>query len=155
MQTRWRNICKIGRQAAGMTQERWAEALEVSVEAVRGYEGGLYMPSDDLALRMADAAAMPVLSHWHLLNKSSVARELMPDVHLLGLSMATVRLLAAMGRFQAVHRSDRLLEIAADGRIDELEEVDFRAILEELQEITAAAMELKYAKEEDFDAYHK
>ena len=68
MQTSWRNICKIGRQAAGMTQERWAEALEVSVEAVRGYEAGLYMPSDDLALRMADIAAMPVLSHWHLLN---------------------------------------------------------------------------------------
>ncbi len=149
MQTSWRNICKIGRQAAGMTQERWAEALEVSVEAVRGYEAGLYMPSDDLALRMADIAAMPVLSHWHLLNKSAAARALIPDVKLLGLSMATVRLLAAMGRFQAAHRADRLLEIAADGRISELEKVDFRAILEELQEITTAALELKYAREED------
>ena len=155
MQTSWRNICKIGRQAAGMTQERWAEALEVSVEAVRGYEAGLYMPSDDLALRMADIAAMPVLSHWHLLNKSAAARALIPDVKLLGLSMATVRLLAAIGRFQTAHRADRLLEIAADGRISELEKVDFRAILEELQEITTAALELKYAKEEDPDAYHK
>ena len=139
MQTSWRNICRIGRQAAGMTQERWAEALEVSVEAVRGYEAGLYMPSDDLALRMADIAAMPVLSHWHLL----------PDVKYLGLSMATVRLLAAMGRFQAAHRADRLLEIATDGQIDALERVDFRAILEELQEITTAALELKYAREEE------
>lgn len=155
MQTSWRNICKIGRHAAGMTQERWAEALEVSVEAVRGYEAGLYMPSDDLALRMADAAAMPVLSHWHLLNKSSVARALIPDVRLLGLSMATVRLLGAMGRFQAAHRSDRLLEIAADGQVDGLEKMDFRAILEELQEITTAAMELRYAKEEDLDSHHK
>ena len=86
MQTSWRNICKIGRQAAGMTQERWAEALEVSVEAVRGYEAGLYMPSDDLALRMADIAAMPVLSHWHLLNKSAAARALIPDVKYLGAS---------------------------------------------------------------------
>lgn len=149
MQTSWRNICKIGRQAAGLTQERWAEALEVSVEAVRGYETGLYMPSDELALRMADIAGMPVLSHWHLLNKSAAARALIPDVKYLGLSMATVRLLAAMGRFQTAHRADRLLEIAADGLVSELEKVDFRAILEELQEITTAAMELKYAKEED------
>ncbi len=155
MQTSWRNICKIGRQAAGMTQERWAEALEVSVEAVRGYEAGLYMPSDDLALRMADIAAMPVLSHWHLLNKSAAARALIPDVKYLGLSMATVRLLAAMGRFQAAHRGDRLLEIAADGQIDALEKLDYREIMAELEGITTAALELKYAKEEDPDAYHK
>ena len=149
MKTPYRNVCRIGRQAAGMTQERWAEALEVSVEAVRGYEAGLYMPSDDLALRMADIAAMPVLSHWHLLNKSAAARALIPDVKLLGLSMATVRLLAAMGRFQAAHRGDRLLEIAADGQIDALEKLDYLAIMEELEGITAAAMELRYAREED------
>ena len=155
MKTPYRNVCRIGRQAAGMTQERWAEALEVSTEAVRGYETGLYMPSDDLALRMADIAAMPVLSHWHLLNKSAAARALIPDVKLLGLSMATVRLLAAMGRFQAAHRGDRLLEIAADGQIDALEKADFRAIMEELAGVVTAALELKYAKEEDPDADHK
>lgn len=28
MQDNYRNICKIGRQTAGMTQERWAEAID-------------------------------------------------------------------------------------------------------------------------------
>ena len=149
MEEKYRNICKIGRLTAGMTQERWAEAVGCSVEAVRGYERGEYMPSDDLALRMADIAGMPVLSHWHLFNKSAVARELLPEVQLLSLPMATLRLIAAVKRFADRHRTDRLLEIAADGQIDELEQLDFQNILEELQGITAASLALKYAREEE------
>ena len=149
MEQSYRNICLIGRKSAGMTQERWAEAVGVSVEAVRGYEAGEYMPSDDTALRMADAAGLPVLSHWHLFNKSAAARRVLPEVKLLGLSMAVCRLLAAMARFAEAHRGDRLLEIAADGRVDALEKLDYSAILAELEGITAAAMELRYAREEE------
>ncbi len=152
MQDSYRNICRIGRGAAGMTQERWAEAVGCSVEAIRGYERGEYMPSDDLAMRMADAAGMPVLSHWHLFNKSALARELLPEVQVLSLPMAVVRLLAAVQKFAAAHRGDRLLEIAADGRIDEFEQLDFQAILEELRGITAAAAEVRYAREEAIHA---
>ena len=148
MQESYRNICHIGRKAAGMTQERWAEAVGCSVEAIRGYERGEYMPSDDLAMRMADAAGMPVLSHWHLFNKSALARELLPEAQVLSLPLAVVRLLAAVQKFAAAHRTDRLLEIAADGKIDELEAMDFQQILTELQGIAAAAVNLKYAKEE-------
>ena len=145
-----RNICRIGRQSAGMTQERWAEAIGCSVEAVRGYERGEYMPSDELALRMADAAGMPVLSHWHLLNKSFLARELLPDVRVMPLSMAVLRTITAIKRFTDAHRTDRLLEIAEDGRVDELEQMDYEQILRELQGITAAAAALRYAREEGF-----
>ena len=150
MEDHSRNICRIGRQAAGMTQERWAEAIGCSVEAIRGYERGEYMPSDDLALRMADAAGLPVLSHWHLLNKSFLARELLPDVRVVPLSVAALRAILAIKRFVDAHQADRLLEIAEDGRIDELEELDFQRILRELQGITAAAAALRYAREEDF-----
>ena len=149
MENTYRNICRIGRRAAGMTQERWAEAVGCSVDAIRGYEAGEYMPSDDLAMRMADAAGMPVLSHWHLFNKSAVARELLPEVHVVSLPLAVVRLLAAVQKFAAAHRTDRLLEIAADGRIDEFEAMDFQAILEELKDITGAALMLRYAREEE------
>jgi transcriptional regulator with XRE-family HTH domain len=150
MEDHSRNICRIGRQAAGMTQERWAEAIGCSVEAIRGYERGEYMPSDDLALRMADAAGLPVLSHWHLLNKSFLARELLPDVRVVPLSVAALRAILAIKRFVDAHQSDRLLEIAEDGRVDELEKMDFQRILIELQGITAAAAALRYAREEGF-----
>lgn len=146
-----RNICRIGRTAAGMTQERWAEAIGCSVEAVRGYERGDYMPSDDLALRMADAAGMPVLSHWHLFNKSALARELLPEVQVVSLPMATLRLLTAIRRFTESQQGEQLMEIAADGKVSPLEQADYGAILKSLSGIVAAATMLRYARSEAED----
>lgn len=40
MQQNYHNISQTGRRIAGMTQERWAEALDISVESVRLYESG-------------------------------------------------------------------------------------------------------------------
>ena len=38
------NIYRNARKAAGLTQERWAEYLGISVEAVRQYENGAILP---------------------------------------------------------------------------------------------------------------
>lgn len=70
MQHNYHNISQTGRRIAGMTQERWAEALDISVESVRLYESGRGMPSDDVATRMVEVSGAPVLGYWHLLNKS-------------------------------------------------------------------------------------
>ncbi|MBR6353965.1 MAG: helix-turn-helix transcriptional regulator, partial [Oscillospiraceae bacterium] len=47
------NIYRNARQVSGLTQERWAEALGLSAEAVRQYEAGKILPSDEVVLRMA------------------------------------------------------------------------------------------------------
>lgn len=67
MQQNYRNISQTGRRIAGMTQERWAEALGISVESVRLYESGRGMPSDDVVTRMVEVSGTPVLGYWHLL----------------------------------------------------------------------------------------
>ena len=77
MQHNYHNISQTGRRIAGMTQERWAEALDISVESVRLYESGRGMPSDDVATRMVEVSGAPVLGYWHLLNKSRVAADLL------------------------------------------------------------------------------
>ena len=41
------NIYKRARATAGLTQERWAEQLGISVESVRLYESGAGLPSDE------------------------------------------------------------------------------------------------------------
>ena len=56
MQESCGNIYRDARRTAGLTQERWAELLGLSVEAVRLYEGGKNLPSDEVVLRMAEAA---------------------------------------------------------------------------------------------------
>lgn len=144
MQDNYRNICKIGRTTAGMTQERWAEALDYSVESVRLCEAGKMMPSDDVVARMVEVSGLQVLGYWHLLNKSRVAAQILPEVESTPLPQAVIQLILRVRDFSEQHT--RLLEIAADGRIDDLERPAFDAIVKDLDDVVQAAMQLKYSK---------
>ena len=143
------NIYRTARMTAGLTQERWSEMLGVSPEAVRQYETGTYIPADEIARRMAELAGMPVLAYWHLCRKSTLAASLLPQVEDVPLPQAVCRLLAAVGAWTHNQRSDRLLQIAADGRVDELEEVGFRQILADLDEIVRAALQVKFSEDKE------
>lgn len=143
------NIYRTARQAAGLTQERWAEMLGVSTEAVRQYEGGVYVPADEIARRMAEISGMPVLGYWHLCRKSRLAADLLPQVEPVPLAQAVCALLAGMDRFNRSSRAADLLKIAADGKVDELEKEDFRQIQTDLEEIIQAALSVKYAQKEE------
>lgn len=149
MQDKSRNIYKNARQTAGLTQERWAEMLGLSVEAVRQYETDRIMPSDEVVKRMAEISMLPALCYWHLCAKSRLAAELLPEMEVLPLPQAVVQLLASIRNFEARHRDDNLLDIAADGRVDQLEKRVFEQILGELAVIVRAATQLRFAEEEE------
>lgn len=142
------NVCRIARKTAGMTQERWAEALDVSVDAVGLYEAGKIMPSDEVVLRMIEVSGHTAIGYWHLLNKSRVARELLPDAERLPLSQAAIRLLLAIREFNDKNRPEQLLWIAADGIVDPKERGEFEEIIRELQAIIRAAMQIQMSEEE-------
>lgn len=146
MQDNYHNICKIARQTAGLTQERFAEQLDVSVESIRLYETGKGMPSDEVVTRMIEVSGMPVLGYWHLLNKSRIAADILPELQECSLPQAVIQLICRMRDFGKKHRTDTLMEIAEDGQIDEIERPEFDAIVDELGEIVKAAMQLKYAQ---------
>lgn len=148
------NIYRAARMTAGLTQERWAEMLGVSPEAIRQYENGIYIPADEIARRMAEVAGMPVLAYWHLARKSTLARELLPKVEATPLPQAVCRLLSALDKFYRAEHTAHLLQIAADGRVDDLEEEGFRVILGELDEIVQAALQVKFAKDEEGLSWH-
>lgn len=140
------NDYKIARVTAGMTQERWAEKLGVSVESVHLYETGRGLPSDDVVQRMIELSMMPVLGYWHMQKKSRLAAELLPDVPKVDLAQAVVLLLGALRNFQAEHRVDELLHIAADGVVSGGEAELYEEILEDLREIVEAATALRCAQ---------
>lgn len=149
MKSEYRNIYYNARSAAGLTQERWAEMLGISVESVRQYETNRTIPGEEIVKRMADLAAIPLLCYWHLCSKSSLAADLLPDIEVLPLPQAVVQLLASIRSFEAKHRDDNLLEIAADGRVDQLERRVYEQILGELDAIVRAATQLRYAEKEE------
>ena len=140
------NIYRQARETAGMTQQRWAEMLGVSTEAVKQYEAGGYTPADDVVLSMADLSGLQILGTWHLRRKSAVASSLLPEVSRLPLAQAVVQLLAAIRDFEAAHDADALLRISADGRVAPDEEERFRAVVRDLRPLIAAAMQIDFAE---------
>ena len=75
-----------------------------------------------------------------------MAAQLLPAVERLPLPQAVIQLLVRMRDFQNHHRADHLMDIAADGRVDLLEEKLLHEIVEELHGIIQAAMQVEYAE---------
>lgn len=143
------NIYKRARTTAGLTQERWAEQLGISVESVRLYESGSGLPSDEVVTRMIEVAVLPVLGYWHLMNKSRVAAEILPEVKTVPLAQAVVQLLHRIREFDEQHRVRELLSIAEDGQIDSAEREAFDGIIKELDGIVQASIALKFSEGQD------
>ena len=146
MKERSGNIYRNARQTAGLTQERWAEYLGISPEAVRQYEAGIIMPGDEVVLKMAEVSGMHILAYWHLVRKSRLAARILPELEeQKGLPEAVLGLLIQLDDFRE-DGMKKLVRIAADGKIDEDETEDYLQILEQLRELLRRGYELSFAE---------
>lgn len=136
------SIYKTAREVAGITQERAAAALNLSVRSLAAYETGERIPHDDIVVRMVDLYNFQQLAVQHLRGNSELARRIVPEVRQRSMIETAVSVYNLMRQFTARHSVDRLLEIAEDGRIDEDEMTDYRRITEELRKLSACVMEL-------------
>lgn len=135
------SIYKTAREMAGMTQERAAAALNLSVRSLAAYETGERVPHDDIVVRMVDLYNFQQLALQHMRANSELARRIIPEVRQRSMIETAVSVYNLMRRFATQHSVDRLLEIAEDGRIDETEKGDFTAITDELRKLSACVME--------------
>ena len=141
-----RNIYRIARDTAGLTQERWAENLGISTEAVRQYENGTIMPGDDIVLQMAEISGQLILPYRHLVRKSRVAAAILPELDdELGLSETVLSLLIQIDDFRE-NGLKQLIRIAADGKISEDEAERYEEAMQQLLRIVSLAMSLSYIK---------
>lgn len=145
METGYVNIYFSARKTAGLTQERWAELLGLSVDAVGQYERDVILPSDEVVLRMAEAAGQQIVCYWHLLHKSRVAGTVLPDVERKPLPQAVLNLLDRFEYFSRRGMKD-LIRIGADGKVDRQEAEIYDLCLQDLRELIQAAYELHYAE---------
>lgn len=145
MKADYRNIYQNARQTAGLTQERWAEVLGITPEAVRQYESGKIMPSDLIVLRMSEVAGQQIVCYWHLLNKSRIAAALLPDVAHVPLPEAVLSLLMQISALQETALAD-LIRIAADGKVDKIERPAYDRAVAQLAELIQAALRVQLAE---------
>ena len=144
MEQQPRNIYKTARKVAGLTQERWAEAVGVSVDSIRGYENGTVVPADETVRAMAEISGLSPLAYWHLCNKSTLAADTLPEVEQLPLPQAVVQLLCAINDFKDYHGD--LLTLAADGKITTSEAAAWENIVARLDAVIRAAIQVKVAE---------
>ena len=129
------NLYQRARLSTGMSQERAAELLGLSVESLKQYEGGKTVP------KMVEAYSCPWLALEHAQATDTLG--VMPEVTPRPLPMASI---ALRNRLQdATGRLDALLRIAEDGVIDEAERPEFDSIVVELRETMAAIYQVIYS----------
>ena len=87
-------IFKNARNTAGLTQERWAETLGVSVDAVQNYEYGRNFPTEETVLLMADISGYKILPYQYMSMKSRIGSEILPELdERVSLPKAVLRLM--------------------------------------------------------------
>lgn len=139
-----RNIYAAARNAAGLTQERAAECLAISVRSLADYESGVRLPSEEVAVQMVDVYHAQYLAYQHLRARSDLGRRLIPEVAADKLPQAVLELIDKIYDFADEHYDRRLIAIAKDGIIDETERPEFDRIAAQLQEIIKCALAVAY-----------
>lgn len=141
------NLYASCRRRTGMTQEAWAEKLDVSVESVKRYETDVRIPPLHIVKAMADLSGDESLA-YRFLAKTTQELDVLPDIDSVNLQAATIRLMNRMARFASKARDRQLLEIAEDGIISADEKPLYDEIMDELSGLVSAFYQLRYCKEE-------
>ena len=144
MEQEYTNICAACRKAAHMSQEQWAEALDVSVDTVKGWERNLRIPRDYQVCTMVNLCGEPYFAYLHLLQ-TSYCLGVLPETKQQPFELAVIRLVNRIIGFADRNRDKQLLQIAEDGVIDEKERTTYDEIVRELNDIIGAAYSLRYA----------
>lgn len=139
------NIYQNARVSAGLTQERAAEKLGISVESIKAYETYRRLPPFDIVDGMALIYRADYLPYQHMRIASGEVK-VIPEVEVRSLEQAAMSLINKTLAFADKRRDRDLLAIAEDGVIDEAERPLFEAIVAELDELIKAALELKVSK---------
>ena len=156
-----KNIYQILREELGLTREKASEVLEtLSPERIEKIESEKTLPHPDEVLTMADGYKMPNLCNYYCANQCQIGKQYVPEVKVRDLSQIILEMVASLN---SMHRKqERLIEITADGRIEEDEIRDFVHIQEELERISVTVETLQLWAEQmlandviDMDLYNR
>ena len=147
MSENYPTIYKKARKYARLTQEQAAEALHVSPDTVKDWEQGQRTPTNAAVMYMCEAYQTPWLALDHLRETADMLQVLPSGIKLQGLPTAAITLYNRVMAFaNKYRRTEQLLEIAEDGTIDTGERDLFDQIVEDLDGIIGAALQIKYAE---------
>jgi len=123
------------REELGLSREQASELLEtIPPERIERIENEKVSPYPEEILVMAEKYKRPSLCNYYCSQHCPIGQQYVPEVEVKELSSIVLEMLVALNAINK--EKDRLVEIAADGKIDNDEIDDFIFIQEELERIS-------------------
>ncbi len=130
------------REQLGLSREKAAQMLDgISYERLYNIEHGKTTPTPEDILIMADAYEDPALCNTFCSHQCRIGQKYVPHVEVGELPSITLGIVAALNKLDDM--KNRLIEICADGGIDESEQEDFAEIQENLEQLSLSVEALQ------------
>lgn len=130
-----KNIYFQKREELGLTREKASDLLElIPPERIEKIENERSEPHPEEVLIMADKYKSPDLCNYYCSNQCPIGKQYVPEIKINDLSQIVLKMIASLNSVQ--DNQKRLIEITADGVIEDEEISDFICIQEELEKIS-------------------
>ena len=133
---------QIRREELDLSREQASELLEViPPERIVRIESKQYIAHPDEVMIMAEKYQAPHLCNYYCANECEIGQRYVPEIKIRHLSQIVLEMMASLGSVKK--RQERLVEITADGVVDEDEIEDFINIQDELERISVTVEALQ------------
>ena len=130
-----KTVYQLRREELGLSREKASELLEIiPPERIERIESGKSIAHPDEVIVMADKYQAPQLCNYYCANECEIGKQYVPEIRIKDLSQIVLEMLASLNSVKK--RQERLIEITADGLIDDAEVEDFIQIQEDLEKIS-------------------
>lgn len=137
-----KNIYHVRREELGLSREKASEVLgTIPAERIEKIENERTLAHPDEILAMANGYKMPTLCNHYCSNECPIGQRYVPEITIKNLSQIVLEMLASLNSMQK--KQERLIEITANGIIEEKEIEDFFNIQQELERISVTVETLQ------------
>ena len=142
-----KNIYFRSREERGLTREEASELLnDLTADRIEKIENERSLPHPDEVLMMAEGYKAPHLCNYYCANECPIGHQYVPEIQVKDLSRIVLEMLASLNTAQKM--KERLIEITADGEIQEDEVGDFVQIQNTLEKISITVETLQLWSEQ-------
>ena len=129
-----KNKYHLVREELGLSREKASELLvTIMPERLEKIENEKSTPHPDEVLTMAEKYKRPSLCNYYCSTQCPIGQQYVPEIEIKELSSIVLEMLASLNSVNK--KKERLIEITADGKIDNDEIDDFIYIQDELERI--------------------
>ena len=132
-----KNIYQLCREEQGLTREKASEKMTgVSASRIEKIEYDLQDPTPYDVIHMADCYKRPDLCNYYCSHRCAIGARYVPEVEVAELSNIILETIASLNDINPL--TNRLIQIARDGKITDDEIRDFAFISRKLDEVSLA-----------------